>query len=110
MTTEFGARLRQSGDPRTICDGQLTVYRWEFTCTPSDIPALAVEVGRTYVSDVMRLEFPTASVADKIPHKHGTTRKGDFGEMITHGIYSTRMNRDVPFSKLQHAKPVADAT
>ncbi|MDX2355974.1 DEAD/DEAH box helicase [Dietzia sp. PP-33] len=67
-------------------------------------------IGRAYVTDAMRLAYPAARVSDKIPPEGGTTRKGDFGEMIALGIYSTRMGRTVPFSKLQLAKPVAKAT
>lgn len=110
MTTEFGAKLRMTARPESACDGQLTIYRWAFDSAPSDIPALAVAVGRAYVTDAMRLAYPAARVSDKIPPEEGTTRKGDFGELIALGIYSTRMGRTVPFSKLQLAKPVAKAT
>lgn len=110
MTTEFGAKLRLTAPPESACDGQLTVYRWAFSISSSDIPALAVAVGRAYVTDAMRLAYPAARVSDKIPPEEGTTRTGDFGEMIAQGIYSTRMGRIVPFSKLQLAKPVAAAT
>ncbi|MDV8000456.1 DEAD/DEAH box helicase [Rhodococcus sp. IEGM 1408] len=110
MTTEFGAKLRMTAHPETACDGQLTIYRWAFDVALSDIPALAVAIGRSYVTDAMRLAYPNARVRDKVPSEEGTTRKGDFGEMIAHGIYSTRMGRTVPFSKLQLAKPVAKAT
>lgn len=96
--------------PESACDGQLTLYRWAFDIAPSDISTLAVTVGRAYVTDAMRLAYPGARVSDKIPPEEGTTRKGDFGEMIAQGIYSTRMGRTVPFSKLQLAKPVAKAT
>lgn len=110
MTSEFGAKLRMTARPESACDGQLTVYRWAFDSAPSDIPTLAVAVGRAYVTDSMRLAYPGARVSDKIPPAEGTTRKGDFGEMIALGIYSTRMGRTVPFSKLQLGKPVANAT
>ncbi|MFC4369255.1 DEAD/DEAH box helicase [Citricoccus nitrophenolicus] len=110
MTTEFGAKLRMTASPESACDGQLTIYRWAFDSALSDIPTLAVAVGRAYVTDAMRLAYPGARVGDKIPSEEGSTRKGDFGEMIAEGIYSTRMGRTVPFSKLQLAKPVAKAT
>lgn len=110
MTTEFGAKIRMTARPESTCDGQLTVYRWAFDSAASDAPALAVAVGRAYVTDEVRLAYPNARVSDKIPSKEGTTRKGDFGEMIAHGIYSTRMDRAVPFTKLQLGKPVANAT
>lgn len=110
MTTEFGAKLRLKAPPESACDGQLTVFRWAFNISSSDIPALAVAVGRAYVTDAMRLAYPAARVSDKIPPEESTTRTGDFGEMIAQGIYSTRMGRVVPFSKLQLAKPVAAAT
>lgn len=110
MTTEFGAKLRMTAPPEQACDGQLSIYRWAFDVAPSDIPTLAVAVGRAYVSDAMRLAYPSARVSDKVPPEEGTTRKGDFGELIAQGIYSTRMGRTVPFSKLQLAKPVAKAT
>lgn len=109
MTTEFGAKLRMTASPEGACDGQLTVCRWAFNVSPSDIHTLAVAVGRAYVTDAMRLSYPAARVSDKIPPA-GKTRKGDFGEMIAWGLYSTRMGRIVPFSKLQLAKPVANAT
>lgn len=110
MTTEFGAKLRATAAPESACDGQLTVFRWSFEVAPSDIPTLAMTVGRAYVTDAMRLAYPRARVGDKVPPGEGTTRKGDFGEMIAQGIYSTRMGRTVPFSKLQLAKPVSKAT
>lgn len=110
MTTELGSKLRMTAHPESACDGQLTLYRWAFDIAPSDISTLAVTVGRAYVTDAMRLAYPGARVSDKIPPEEGTTRKGDFGEMIAQGIYSTRMGRTVPFSKLQLAKPVAKAT
>lgn len=109
MTTEFGAKLRMAAPPEGACDGQLTVFRWAFNVSPSDIHTLAVAVGRTYVTDAMRLSYPAARISDKIPAE-GKTRKGDFGEMIAWGLYSTRMGRIVPFTKLQLAKPVANAT
>lgn len=110
MTTEFGAKLRMTARPENACDGQLSVYRWAFNISHSDVPTLAVAIGRAYVTDAMRLAYPAARVSDKIPPAEGTTRMGDFGEMIAQGIYSTRMGRIVPVSKLQLAKPVAGAT
>lgn len=110
MAPEFGAKLRMLVQPEKVCEGQLTVYRWAFEVSPFDIPTLAVAVGRSYITEAMRLAYPNASVSDKIPPADGSTRKGDFGEMIAQGIYSTRMGRNVPFSKLQLAKPVANAT
>lgn len=100
MTTEFGAKLRMTAHPESACDGQLTIYRWAFDIAPSDISTLAVTVGRAYVTDAMRLAYPGARVSDKIPPEQGTTRKGDFGEMIAQGIYSTRMG---PHRALQQA-------
>lgn len=109
MTTAFGAKLRATAPPELACDGQLTVYRWKFDVAPSEVAFLAVDVGRAYVPDEMRLRYPTASVSLKVPTSD-TVRKGDFGEMVAAGIYSTRMGRTVPYSKLLYAKPVADAT
>lgn len=105
----FGARLRLALPPQSTCEGQLTVYRWNFEVPAEAWDSLAVAVGRAYVSDSMMLAYPQARVRDKVPLS-GTTRRGDFGELVTMGIYSTRMAREVPFSKLQLAKPVADAT
>lgn len=110
MTSEFGAKLRMASQPERVCEGQLTLYRWTFEIDPSDIHALAVAAGRSYVTENMRLMYPDARVSLKIPSEDGTTLKGDFGEMIAQGIYSTRMGRNVPFSKLQLAKTVANAT
>jgi hypothetical protein len=109
MMTEFGARLRQTVAPERVCDGQLTVHRWALSVEPADIAALAREVGRAYVTDAAALGFPSAEVRDKVPTSD-TVRKGDLGEMIAMGIYSTRMGRTVPYTKLQLAKPVANAT
>jgi len=55
------------------------------------------------------LSFPRAQVRHVVPTA-GTVRKGDFGEMVAMGIYSTKMDRTVPYTKLQLAKPVANAT
>lgn len=109
MTTEFGAKLRATAAPEPACDGQLTVHRWTFDVAASDVSALAVDVGRAYVPDEMRLAYPKASVGPAVPTLDNV-RKGDFGEMIATSVYSTRMGRTVPYSKLVYAKPVANAT
>ncbi|SEQ74537.1 Replicative superfamily II helicase [Microlunatus flavus] len=108
MTTAFGAKLRATARPELTCDGQLTVFRWTLDVTPRDIATLAVAVGRAYLPDDERLAYPNASVGPTVP-TYDSVRKGDFGEMIAAGIYSTRMGRTVPYSKLQ-GKPVANAT
>lgn len=109
MSSAFGARLRLARQPERACEGQLTVFRWNFECPAEGMAELAKAVGRAYVSDQLLLNYPKARVGAKVPTP-GTVRKGDFGELVTMGIYSTRMGREVPFSKLQLAKPVADAT
>ncbi len=109
MTSEFGARLRLSAAPEVACDGQLTVYRWTLSVDPSDVPALARDVGRAYVTEMARLRYPSAEVRDVVPTSD-TVRKGDLGEMVAMGIYSIRMGRTVPYTKLQLAKTVANAT
>lgn len=109
MTTEFGALLRAAAAPEAACDGQLTVHRWTLNVAPADIPALAVEVGRSYVNEAARLAYPKARVRDVVPTAD-SVRKGDFGEMVAMGIYSTRMGRTVPYTKLQLTKTVANAT
>lgn len=109
MTTEFGARLRLLAQPERACEGQLTVFRWVLEVGPGDVAALAVATGRAYVPDAARLAYPAASVGNQVPVAD-TVRKGDFGEMVAIGIYSTRMGRTVPYSKLHLAKPVANAT
>jgi superfamily II DNA/RNA helicase len=109
MTTEFGALLRAAGAPERACDGQLTVHRWTLSVALDNIPALAVAVGRAYVTEQARLAYPNARVGNRVP-RDDNVRKGDFGEMVAMGIYSTRMGRTVPYSKLQMAKPVANAT
>lgn len=108
-TNEFGARLRLTSQPESTCEGQLTIYRWNFDVSAEALTSLSVAVGRAYVSDPMIMAYPQARVRDKVPAS-GTIRKGDFGELVAMGIYSTRMAREVPFSKLQFAKPVADST
>lgn len=109
VTTEFGARLRQAAAPESACDGQLTIHRWTLSVAPADIAALARDVGRSYITETARLAFPNAEVRDAVPSSD-TVRKGDLGEMVAMGIYSTRMGRTVPYTKLQLAKPVANAT
>ncbi|MFD4008782.1 DEAD/DEAH box helicase [Brachybacterium paraconglomeratum] len=109
MTSEFGARLRLAAAPESACDRQLTIYRWTLSVEPSDIPTLARDVGRAYITEAARLLFPNAEARDVVPTAD-TVRKGDFGEMVAMGIYSTRMGRTVPYTKLQLAKNVADAT
>ncbi|HEX8509314.1 MAG TPA: hypothetical protein VF635_07440 [Propionibacteriaceae bacterium] len=99
MTTEFGAKHRAIAAPELACDGQLIVHRWAFGAAPSDISALAADVGRAHVPDAVRLAFLMARVRDAVPTSDNV-RKGDFGEMIAVGIYSTRMGRTVPYTKL----------
>lgn len=109
MSTEFGARLRLVSGPETTCDGELSVYRWVFDPARMDLPELARTVGRAYVTADMMLAYPQARLSDKVPQS-ASVRKGDFGELIAQGLYSTRMGREVPFTKLQLAKPVSNAT
>lgn len=109
MTSELGARLRQVVPPESACDSQLTIFRWTLSVDPSDIPVLARDVGRAYITEAARLHFPNAKVRDAVPTADAV-RKGDFGEMVAMGIYSTRMGRTVPYTKLQLAKNVANAT
>lgn len=109
MTSAIGAHLQQAAEPSLACDGQLTIHRWIFQPADEHLHDLAVAIGRSYVSDQARLSTPAASVGSKIPSKD-KVRAGDFGEIVSMAIYSTRMGRDVPYSKLQMSKPVADAT
>ncbi len=109
MSTEFGARLRLVSGPETTCDGELSVYRWVFDPARMDLPELARTVGRAYVTADMMLAYPQARLSDKVPQS-ASVRTGDFGELIAQGLYSTRMGREVPFTKLQLAKPVSNAT
>lgn len=109
VTSEFGARLQQAAATESACDRQLTIYRWTLSVSPSDIPALARDVGRVYITEAARLLFPNAEVRDAVPTAD-TVRKGDLGEIVAMGIYSTRMGRTVPYTKLQLAKNVANAT
>jgi len=109
MSTEFGAKLRLISVPESACDGEVTVYRWAFEPSREDHAALARAVGRAYVTDAMLLENPRARLSVKVPSDN-KVRKGDFGELIAWGLYSTRMGREVPFTKLQLGKPVSDAT
>lgn len=109
MTTEFGTRLRQSAAPEKACDGQLTIHRWTLRVGHGDVAALARDVGRAYITEAARLRFPNAEIRDVVPTSD-TVRKGDLGEMVAMGVYSTRMGRTVPYTKLQLAKTVANAT
>ena len=93
MSTEFGARLRLVSGPETTCDGELSVYRWVFDPARMDLPELARTVGRAYVTADMMLAYPQARLSDKVPQS-ASVRKGDFGEFIAQGLYSTRMGRD----------------
>lgn len=108
MMSAFGARLRLRATTRH-CGGLLTVHRWEFAPGEDDLPDLAIEVGRAYVSDAARIATPRAGLAPKVPTNDNVVA-GDFGEMLTRAIYGTRMGMELPFSKLQSMKPVADAT
>lgn len=85
------------------------MYRWVFDPARMDLPELARTVGRAYVTADMMLAYPQARLSDKVPQS-ASVRKGDFGELIAQGLYSTRMGREVPFTKLQLAKPVSNAT
>lgn len=108
MMSAFGARLRLRATTRH-CGGLLTVHRWDFAPGEDDLADLAIEVGRAYVSGAARIATPRARLTTKVPTKDKVVA-GDFGEMLTRAIYVTRMGMEVPFSKLQSMKPVADAT
>lgn len=108
MRSEFGARLRLAGPVESVCDGQLEVFRWSLSVDAGDAADLAIEVGRSYVSDQALLATPAASLGSKVPAAPNV-RKGDFGELVAMGIYSARMGAMVPYRKLL-LKPVAGAT
>lgn len=108
VMSAFGGCLRHRETSRE-CGGRLTVVRWDFAPGDDDLGALAVEVGRHYVSDAARLATPGARVGPKVPTAD-TVVAGDFGEMLTRAIYTARMGMQVPFNKLQSMKPVGEAT
>lgn len=108
VISAFAPHLKHCGSTDE-CDGQLAVHRWQFAPGEEDFHALAVEVGRQYVSKASRLATPGASLANKVPTSNNVVA-GDFGEMLARAIYTRRVGLEAPFSKLQGMKPVADAT
>jgi hypothetical protein len=109
VTSVIGAHLKQSDEPSLACDDRVTIYRWRFGPADGHAQDIALAIGRAYVTDQARLATPSATVGSRVPSKDNV-RAGDFGEMLAMAVYSTRMGRDVPWSKLQLSKPVADAT
>jgi superfamily II DNA/RNA helicase len=108
VMSAFAPHLKHLGSTFE-CGGHLSVHRWRFTPGDDDLHALAVEVGRQYVSEAARLATPGASLANKVPARDSVVA-GDFGEMLARAVYTRRVGLEAPFSKLQGMKPVADAT
>lgn len=108
VMSAFAPHLRLLGST-VECGGHLIVHRWRFAPGDDDLHALAVEIGRRYVSAAARLATPGASLANKVPRRDNVSA-GDFGEMLARAVYTRRVGLEAPFSKLQGMKPVADAT
>ena len=93
-----------------ICGGRLSYTTWTLDIAAPGFGRAAVqELARYYVGLTDAWEHPDATIAVELPVQD-STRKGDFGELITACLFSHRLGYEVPFQKLEFMRPVRTAT
>lgn len=92
----------------TLCDGRLTARRFVVELTNEAVVALGFKLARAYVVPHRYGADPNAVVAPRLPTVD-RIRKGDFGEFLTHLLYTKIFDHEIPFSRLW-AKPAPNAT
>ena len=108
-STGLGAYFRHIGTER-ICGGRLSYTTWTLDIAAPGFGRAAVqELARYYVGLTDAWEHPDATIAVELPVQD-STRKGDFGELITACLFSHRLGYEVPFQKLEFMRPVRTAT
>ena len=107
--TGLGAYFRHIGTKR-ICARRLSYTTWTLDIkAPGFGRAAAAELARYYAGLTQAWTHSDAALRVELP-THDTTRKGDFGELITASLFSRRLGLEVPFQKLEFMRPVRSAT
>ena len=95
---------------RKLLGDRMTMVEWDLSCDAANFDEVMVAlIASSYISDAASLSYPQADLANKLPPKGSTSRKGDFGEILAGVLFSHRVGYDVPFQRLTQ-KPVAGAT
>lgn len=93
-----------------ICAGRLAYTTWKLDVAAPGFGGAAVqELARCYVGLTEAWTHADAMIAVELPTQD-TTRKGDFGELITACLFGHRLGYEVPFQKLEFMRPVRSAT
>ena len=107
--TGLGAYFRHIGTKR-ICARRLFYTMWTLDIkAPGFGRASVAELARYYVGLTQAWTHRDAAIRVELP-THDSTRKGDFGELITASLFGQRLGFDVPFQKLEFMRPVRSAT
>jgi superfamily II DNA/RNA helicase len=105
----LGAYFRRVTTER-ICAGRLSYTTWKLDIgAPGFERSATQELARYYVGLTQSWTHPDATIAVELPTQD-TTRKGDFGELITACLFSHRLGYEVPFQKLEFMRPARTAT
>jgi hypothetical protein len=108
-STGLGAYFRRITAER-ICGGRLSYTTWKLDIAAPGFGQSALqELARYYVGLTQAWTHPDATIAVELPTQD-TTRKGDFGELITACLFSHRLGYEVPFQKLEFMRPARTAT
>jgi hypothetical protein len=108
-STGLGAYFRRITAERT-CGGRLSYTTWKLDIVAPGFGLSALqELARYYVGLTQAWTHPDATIAVELPTQD-TTRKGDFGELITACLFSHRLGYEVPFQKLEFMRPARTAT
>lgn len=108
-STGLGAYFRRIATER-VCAGRLSYTTWTLDVVAPGFGHGAVqELARYYVGLTQAWTHSDATIAVELPTQD-TTRKGDFGELITACLFSHRLGYEVPFQKLEFMRPARTAT
>src|SRR6516165_7573540 len=96
--TGLGVYFRHTGTKR-ICARRLSYTTWTLDIkAPGFGPTAVAELARYYVGLTQAWTHKDAVIRVELP-THDSTRKGDFGELITASLFGRRLGFDVPFQK-----------
>lgn len=108
-STGLGGYFRHTGTKR-ICAGRLSYTTWALDIKAPGFGRTAVtELARYYVGLTQTWTHRDAAIRVELP-THDSTRKGDFGELVTASLFGRRLGFEVPFQKLEFMRPVRSAT
>lgn len=107
LTLETGPIFQPKGKS-DLCDGRLVARRFEVRLSDEALAALGFELARAYMPPHRYTADSDAAVAHLLPTEDHI-RKGDFGEFLTHLLYTQIFDHEIPFSRLW-SKPAPNST